>query len=360
MRFTTLPAITMLLCAASALAADSSRHTFELDTRGGRLEGTPLVQTAKGLEMLGRDGRVWTLATEDSKRLKPLPGGFQSYSSAVLRNRLQDELGRSFQVVGAGHYLVALPVGVKTNWAERFDELYRSFKLYFSVRGFQLQEPAFPLTAIVWPNQESYLRAARAEGANIGPGVVGYYSPTTNRIMLYDMSAGRGGAAELRETSATLIHEATHQTAFNTGVHQRFGPTPRWLVEGLGMMFEAPGVWNSRSYQRKEDRINQDRLSYFRQRVAPSHKPDRLQEIIATDKLFASDPLGAYAEAWALSFYLVEQEPRKYCQYLALTAHRPAFKAYSPTERLADFTSVFGDNFRMHEARMLRFISELR
>lgn len=359
MRFVIAFVFAMLCCAPVSRAADATRRTYELDTRSGRIEGTPLVQTPKGLELLARDGRVLTLATEDSKRLKPLPGGFQSYSTAVLRNRLQDEVGRSFQVVNAGHYLVALPVGVKTNWAERFDELYRSFKLYFSVRGFALQEPAFPLTAIVWPNEESYLRAARAEGANISPGVVGYYSPITNRIMLYDMSGGRGGQAELRETSATLIHEATHQTAFNTGVHQRFGPTPRWLVEGLGMMFEAPGVWNSRSYQRKEDRINRDRLHYFQKRVAPTHKPDRLQEIIARDELFKSDPLGAYAEAWAFSFYLVENEPRKYCDYLALTARRPAFQAYSPTERLADFTKIFGDNFRMHEARMLRFIEDL-
>ncbi|HEY2840039.1 MAG TPA: DUF1570 domain-containing protein [Pirellulales bacterium] len=345
--------------ATLAVAADSSRRTFELDTRGGRIEGTPLVQTARGLELLGRDGRIWTLPGDDARRLKPMAASFQSYSTAVLRNRLQDELGRSFKIVGAGHYVVALPEGVRTNWAERFDELYRSFQLYFSVRGFPMQEPTFPLTAIVWPDQESYQRAARAEGANVGQGVVGHYSPITNRIMLYDMSAGKGGAAELRETSATLIHEATHQTAFNTGVHQRFGPSPRWLVEGLGMMFEAPGVWSSRSFPRREDRINRDRLNYFQKRIAAGQKPERLQELVSSDRLFSSEPLAAYAEAWALSFYLVENEPRKYCDYLALTARRPAFRQYSPTERLADFTSVFGDNFRMHEARMLRFIGDL-
>jgi len=343
-----------------AAAADTSRKTFELDTRGGRIEGTPLVQTDRGIELLSRDGRIFTIATDDARRLKPLPSPFETYPTAVLRNHLQDELGRSFRVVGSGHYLVALPLGVRTNWAERFEELYRSFSLYFSVRGFPLKEPPFPFIAIVWPNQESYLRAARAEGSNVGPSVVGHYSPVSNRIMLYDMSAGQGGVEELRETNATLIHEATHQVAFNTGVHQRFGQSPRWLVEGLGMMFEAPGVSNSRAHRRREDRINRDRLSYFQKRVAPTHKPDRLQELVSSDRLFASDPLGAYAEAWALSFYLVETEPRKYCEYLALTARHPPFRAYTPAERLADFTSVFGDNFRMHDARMMRFIADLR
>src|SRR5476649_2131001 len=116
-------ALLILLGAAPSPAADTSRHTYELDTRGGRIEGTPLVQTAHGLELLGRDGRIWSLPTEDARRLKPLPATFQSYSSAVLRNRLQDELGKSFQIVGTGHYLVALPEGVRTNWAERFEEL---------------------------------------------------------------------------------------------------------------------------------------------------------------------------------------------------------------------------------------------
>ena len=41
--------------------------------------------------------------------------------------------------------------------------------------------------------------------------------------------------------SDTIIHEATHQTAYNVGVHARFADQPRWLVEGLAMMFEAEG-----------------------------------------------------------------------------------------------------------------------
>ncbi|MFN9752880.1 MAG: DUF1570 domain-containing protein [Planctomycetota bacterium] len=29
-----------------------------------------------------------------------------------------------------------------------------------------------------------------------------------------------------------MVHEATHQIAFNTGIHSRFAPMPRWFTEG--------------------------------------------------------------------------------------------------------------------------------
>ena len=111
--------------------------------------------------------------------------------------------------------------------------------MYFSVRGFHLQEPEFPLVAIVWPDQQSFARACAADRGGSAMGILGYYSPVSNRIMLYDIGGGRGSDDDWRQTSATIIHEATHQTAFNTGIHRRFSDSPRWLVEGLGMMFEA-------------------------------------------------------------------------------------------------------------------------
>jgi len=331
----------------------------ELNLSGQRIEGTPLLQTAAGVELLGRDGRLWSIGPQGVGALRQTGSAFQSYPASIMVGRLQSELGKSFQIVNTGHYLVALPQGVRTNWAERFEELYRSFALYFSVRGFRLQNPEFPLVAIVWPDQQSFARACVADRGANPSGLLGYYSPISNRIMLYDVGGGRGDSDDWRQTSATIIHEATHQTAFNTGIHRRFSDSPRWLVEGLGMMFEAPGVWNSRAYTRREDRINRDRWDYFRQRIAPSHKTELLESMLGSDRLFSIDPGKGYAEAWALSFFLVETQPRKYSQYLSLTAARP-IGSYPSAQRLADFTSVFGSNLRLLEAQFLRFMAELR
>ena len=68
----------------------------------------------------------------------------------------------------------------------------------------------------------------------------------------------------------------------------------------------------------------------------------------------------AYAQSWALTFYLSEKEPSAYSRYLATTAARPAFRNYPATDRIADFSHAFGDNWKMLDARVRRFMDELR
>ena len=123
-------------------------------------------------------------------------------------------------------------------------------------------------------------------------------------------------------------------------------------------MFEAPGVWDSRGHIRRQDRINKGRLEQF-QALAPSRPAGRVAEIVASDRLFGVDANAAYAEAWSLAFFLVETQPRKFTQYLSLTARRGAFEPYSAADRLADFSSVFGDDLRMLESRFLRFMADV-
>jgi hypothetical protein len=187
---------------------------------------------------------------------------------------------------------------------------------------------------------------------------VGYYHIETNRIALYDM--GNADSANWDRNAAVLIHEATHQMAFNTGVHSRYCPPPKWLAEGLAMLFEAPGVYDSRHHTSPGDRVNRDRLNTFREGVTPRHRPALLAAIVASDELFRTSPGAAYAESWALSFFLVETMPGKYVEYLKRTAARQPFEDYTAAERTADFTAVFGADWRMLEARFLRFIEGVK
>ncbi len=120
------------------------------------------------------------------------------------------------------------------------------------------------------------------------------------------------------------MHEALHQVAFNTGIHQRWSPPPRWVAEGLGTLFEAPGIWQSRNYPRAEDRINRMRLADYHANQK-NRAPDRLAQLLSSDRPFEISPIAAYAEAWALTYYLVETQPREYARYLALTASRSPF-----------------------------------
>lgn len=125
-------------------------------------------------------------------------------------------------------------------------------------------------------------------------------------------------------------------------------------------MFEAPGVYDAHDHPQLSDRINRVRLQDFRLLVESRHTPELLASMIASDQLFSINSMAAYAEAWAFSLFLVENEPRKYAKYLNLTASRPPFSEYSAAQRTADFTSVFGSNWRMLEAQFLRFMKSIK
>ena len=90
------------------------------------------------------------------------------------------------------------PRGQRDKWTERFEDLYRSFVHYFSVRGFNLAKPEFPLVGFVCKNRSDFDRlAATQHGASSG--IVGYYSNISNRITLYDMG-GRANSANRPKT----------------------------------------------------------------------------------------------------------------------------------------------------------------
>src|SRR5690349_23883131 len=96
-------------------------------------------------------------------------------------------------------------------------------------------------------------------GAAVAAETFGYYSARTNRVALYDLSADEtagplGDAASRDEVTrrlskfpssvATVVHEAVHQLAFNTGLQVRYADNPMWVSEGLAMYFETPDFGN--------------------------------------------------------------------------------------------------------------------
>jgi hypothetical protein len=326
---------------------------------GQPISGQPIAWDSKAVRLLGRDGRLWQFAPGEAADWRKLSHRFTPLSVSELRAVLLRELGRDFEVTTTTHYVVAHARGQRDQWAERFESLYREFVTYFGKRGFQLHEPAFPLVAIVLRDEADLRQYAASQGQATPLGLLGFYALDTNRIVLHDIDASsRYGA--WHETATTIIHEATHQTAFNTGVHSRYSPPPLWVVEGLATLFEAPGVYDAHHHAARSDRINRGRLADFRGMVAPGRKPELIASLVADDSLFCTQSSTAYAVAWALTFYLAEIQPASYARYVAVTAARTPFTDYTATERTADFTAVFGDDWAMLEAQMLRFIAGLR
>jgi hypothetical protein len=339
-----------------ANVAPAQERMFQFSLAGDKHEGTPLLYNAQQVIMLTRSGRILDFAPTAAQEYAPANTPFRSYGASELRGQLQREFGQGFEVSGRGRFLVVHPAGQQDVWAPRFEQLHRSFAHYFAARGWRADQPRFPLVAVVFPRQADFARYATAEGNHASSSMLGYYSPLSNRIVMYDTTATPGGDWTIN--AETIIHEALHQVAFNSGMHNRTGQTPRWVAEGLGTLFEARGVWNSQQFPAAVDRVNRGQLQAFR-RYLPRRSKNAIAELVSADRAFEQDGQGAYAEAWALTFYLSETEPKKYFQYLQKTAAIPSFAPYPGPARLQDFTDVFGSNLPLLDARMQRYLAAL-
>ncbi|MGE5192697.1 MAG: DUF1570 domain-containing protein, partial [Deltaproteobacteria bacterium] len=289
-----LLSLALVIAAGGALQA-ASPPLIEVEVAREKLQGKVAAHGDSFFWLMGQDGRLRPVMNDQIQQFRQAAPQFSSWPTTVLRDQLRRELGKSFDVVGTRHYTVCA-VGDRNArmYAETFEDLFHSFQAYFSVRGFRINEPEFPLVAVVFPDFESFARYAQAEKVSVSKLMKGYYLTTSNRIALYeDVAAaaaprpapgrpsdpserwglGRGGPLLFRSPSDfegqawcaveatlkdTMIHEATHQAAFNTGLHSRIGESPKWVIEGLATVFEAPGIRNSSASAGVKTRINHD------------------------------------------------------------------------------------------------------
>lgn len=339
--------------AAPALA-EPAPFMMQAVVDGRTLEGQPLAWDDDQIMLLGRDGALYEFNPADAKHSKKTAKAYAGYSAGEMQALARTEFGRRFDISISTHFVVVRPRGRGGEWVRRLEALYSGFTSYMTVRGFQIAEPPTHMLAIVFPSRDEYYEYSADQGVTLSPNTLGHYSSQSNRIYLYD----EGSADDWSNSAETIIHEATHQTAYNVGVHRRFAEQPQWVVEGLAMMFEAPGVWSAASLRTQAERINRYRLDYFR--AGGDKRPkDWLARIVASDEPFESGVLDAYAAAWALSFYLCETRPQEYSAYLARVAARKAFTIYPTGERVRDFTAAFGSDLTLLSAQMDRFIAEL-
>jgi len=158
---------------------------------------------------------------------------------------------------------------------------------------------------------------------------------------------------------ATIVHEATHQIAFNCGLQTRFSPSPVWLSEGLAVYFETPDLSGSRSWG-GIGKVNYARWDVYRKRVNAG-QTIRLRHMVADDKLFR-DPrtaVDAYAAAWAWNYFLIKWHPEEYVAYLKTLADKPQLVRYDKDGRQADFRKHFGE-LRELEEEFYRRMSRIK
>lgn len=361
-------------CAHCAVAAP----LLELTVGSDSYVGKSLGHDSQICWLAQQDGRVTKVTLQNVTSFRRIDDSFRSWETVDIRNQLRREFGRDWEIVCTGHYLVCAPQGRAQLFAQTFEDLYRSFRGYFSRRGFDLPQPEFPLIAVVHPTQQSFADNCRTDGVPFVPGLKGYYHRLTNRTTLYEDSTDRlavvsperwegpdiaslgWDAAIESNLKNTIVHEATHQVAYNLGLHTRIGENPKWLVEGLATMFEADGSRQNTGGKRPQERLNPERFKHFTHYAQHRRQPRSLAKFVMSDRPFQLGVLDAYAESWALTFFLAETRSSQYANYLKTVSARDPMQPYSTEERLADFQSAFGEDLDRLELAFLRFMDDLR
>jgi len=371
----------IVVCLGWAGSATGLDHVvLRRDGKQVSVDGRLLVTAQDGgLLVLARDGVLWAVPPEEQLKHTSDELPFKPLSREEMSKRLLAELPQGFDVHQTTNYLICYNTSrAYAQWCgSLFERLYRAFTNYWQNKGFDLSQPEFPLVAIVFADQRSYTEFAKAELGDAAPSIIGYFSLRTNWMTMYDLTGmevlsrfgGRRGTTaqinrilarpEALRTVATIVHEATHQIAFNCGLHARYSDCPVWLSEGIALYFETPDLGSTKGWS-GIGAVNPPRLARFREYLK-RRPPDSLQTLIADDKRF-HDPqrsLDAYAEAWSLTYYLIRQQPKQYVAYLKTLSQKKPLLDDGPQTRLEEFRQAFGD-LKQLDAEFLRYMLGIR
>lgn len=332
----------------------SAPKLLEVEVATRKIIGMPIHWGNTHGAMLTADGGLHLFKLEQVRNHRLLNENFLPHSLPEARSRLQAELGSRYQTLIAGPYVIAAPAGESSRWQARFIALLGGYTRYFDLRGWSLRHPDFPMIIIVFGTRQEFLQYAAAQSSQLSDQAGGCYFPRSNRCILYQIPGHAG--TNWSQTEATIVHEAVHQLAFNTGVHERMFANPLWFVEGLATMFERPAVYElgvNRSVT--GDRIHAEKLEYLRPLLENPAKLESLIEgLVHSDHLFETDPETAYALAWALTFYFAERMPSEYQTLMRLQSKRP-YGDYPSQQRERDFQSAIQVAPSMLAARLTHF-----
>lgn len=366
-----------LLFLPHAAALDYVTLTGDGETR--QLEGRIEVEAEDGgVLLLARDGVLWPIPKEQIAGRRQDDKPFAALSREELARQITAGLPEGFRIHSTRHYLICYNTSpAYAEWVGGlYERLFSAFYNYWRRRSVDLKEPEFPLVALVFDSRTSYAQYVRHELGDATGSIIGYYSLKSNQINMYDLTGieglkpggNRNSSARINavlsqpgaeRTVATIVHEATHQIAFNSGLQTRFADVPFWVSEGIAIYFETPDLASSKGW-RNIGGINRVNLFNFRKSLR-SRPPDALQRLLSDDKRFRDSQTAAeaYAEAWSLNYYLLRKYEKEYVAYLKDLAQLAPLVEEGPEFRLSLFRKHFGQDLAAIDHDFLRYMRDV-
>lgn len=366
---------------ACAVASGVERVSLQRDGRELHVVGKVLVEALDGgMLLIARDGNMWIVQPEELIRRASDTAPFEPLTKEEMAKQLLQEMPDGFRIHETANYVICYnTTQAYAEWCGGlYERLNRAFFNYWENRGVELREPEYPLVALVFDNQASYLEYSRRDLGTPATNMIGYYNLQTNRVTMYDLT----GVDDLRQngrrtttashvnqilsqpqaerTVATIVHEATHQLAYNSGLQTRLADNPFWVSEGIAVYFETPDLKSSRGW-RNIGSVNRVNLFQFRKSLR-TRPADSLVTLLSDDSRFRDAKLAptAYAEAWALNYFLIRTQRKQYAEYLQRLAQLKPLAEVNPEERVARFKQFFGEDLQELEAEFLRYMRRVR
>lgn len=373
---------TVAACQDGTASTDKNVVVREVKFRDGeqlrQVLGEVLVEAVDGGILLqGTDGRQWAIQPEEIENSRDVSEPLKPMTNDEMEKAMLAELPGGFNALRTDHYLIMYnTTKAYSQWTGNLlERLYKAHFAFWKKKGVELVEPRFPLVAIIFDTKESYREYASKELGDSVDAIIGYYHLQSNRITMFDLTGVEGLLPNnakvsrnvllnevLRQpgaerTVATIVHEAFHQLAYNTGLQVRLADNPFWVSEGMAVYFESPDFSSSQGWS-TIGKVNQYNLrefsNYLRQRPA-----DSLVTLLSDDQRFRNPATStaAYAEAWALNYYLLRRRSKEYAEYLAFLAAKPPLGQSDPKVRIEEFKKYFGADLQKFDQQFLNYIT---
>jgi hypothetical protein len=334
------------------IVAEIPNSALLLEERNGRLHQIPARQL---------------LSREDVR--KP----FVPFTSAELATDFLQQLPAGFEVTETEHYVVC------SNSAPEYVEfcgklLEGVFDQYFRFMAelkVEVTEPSLRLPIVIFAGSSEFQTFAARQHPEISfADTPGYYSVADNQTLLLDLTGDRSlrSASTIRKRLAdkplqvaTVVHEAVHQLAFNSGLQVRMADNPLWLSEGLAMYFETTSARSSLLWNRP-GLVNPRHQPGFMKLLVANQVSGGMKSLIESDTAFlnAAEMPAAYAKAWALTHYLMREEKTGMQKYLHNISQRKPMVGLTAEERTQEFVTAFGKLPDEMEQKLVSYIRRQR
>ena len=381
-------AVGRILAITLFAAACVSTETLANERVQGTIDGVPVDVTGRivveaqdgGLLLESPDGRQWAFEASDITSRQDDGQEFRPMDGEELGNAMLERLGGEFRIHRTQHYVIAYETSEAfAIWTGAlFERLLRGFESYWSQRDIELRETEFPLPVVIFGSQARFREHATEIFGGDPGSIIAFYHLLHNEVVLYDVTeADRNGGGNRRRSNsdqinallaqpaaaalvATIVHEATHQVAYNVGLQRRLADVPMWVNEGIATFFETPDL-RSRSGWRGVGLSNALRLPLLKQELT-RREAGGLERLLTGDARFRDGEtlLAAYSEAWGLVWYLAKVRKDDFAAYLRDLQQLAPLGQETDASRLEVFRRHFGDDLDALDRDFVRYIERQR